>query len=195
VSLTELVADHGGVLGKFLGDGVLVYFQETGVSEAERGRDATRCARLCLAVAPTLERLARRWGKRGLRVMLHTRTGIASGYCAVGDWGGDGRLDYTLIGSVVNLASRLQAEAPPGGILLSETAALLIRQDAKLAQRVLPLPDRVLRGLGTRSLFRLADGIRPVDETPASAKVPANSDHLSDTARPRRSPFVEKSHE
>ena len=111
---------------------------------------------------------------------LDTRTGIASGYCAAGDWGGEGRLDYTLIGSVVNLASRLQSEAPPGGILVSETTALLISQVDGLAHRLVSLPDSELRGLGVRSLFQL------VDETPASAKVPANSDHPSDAALPSR---------
>ena len=178
--LTELVADYGGVLGKFLGDGVLIYFQESGAGEADRGRDAARCARLCLAIAPALELLAQRWRKRGLLVTLDTRTGIASGYCAVGDWGGEGRLDYTLIGSVVNLASRLQSEAPPGGILVSETTALLISQVDGLAHRLVSLPDSELRGLGVRSLFQL------VDETPASAKVPADSDHPSDAALPSR---------
>lgn len=166
-SLADLVADRGGELGKFLGDGVLVYFEESGSAELSRSRDAVRCAQLCVEANRTLLALAERWRQRGLLVSLHTRTGIASGYCAVGDWGGEDRLDFTLIGSVVNLASRLQADAPPGGILLSENAALLICQDPVLARRVEPLPVRNLRGLGLCRPFRLVDG------RPASAKVPA----------------------
>ena len=169
--LADLVADRGGELGKFLGDGVLVYFQENSGRELERGRDAARCARLCVDANRALIALAERWNQRGLLVSLHTRTGIASGSCAVGDWGGGGRLDFTLIGSVVNLASRLQAEAAPGCILLSENAALLICQDPALAGRVEPQPARILRGLGLCRLFCL------VDETPPSAKVPTTSDH------------------
>lgn len=166
-SLADLVADQGGELGKFLGDGVLVYFEESHSGELSRSRDAARCAQLCVAANRTLLALAERWKQRGLLVSLHTRTGIASGYCALGDWGGEDRLDFTLIGSVVNLASRLQADAPPGGILLSENAALLIRQDPALARRVEPLPASNLRGLGLCPRFRL------VDESPPSAKVPA----------------------
>jgi adenylate cyclase len=52
--------------------------------------------------------------------------GINTGYCDVGNFGSDLRMDYTIIGSEVNLAARLEQAAAPGGILISkETYALV----------------------------------------------------------------------
>ncbi len=68
---------------------------------------------------------------------------MASGYCTVGDWGEE-RLDFTVIGAPVNLASRLQAHAGHGGVLVCESTAALVGQDLRLgAERAL-----VLKGIG-----------------------------------------------
>jgi class 3 adenylate cyclase len=153
-------------LSKFLGDGVLVYFPEPqGTKQEQRWQAAVSCALLCLDLQPALQALAATWRRRGLSVALETRAGIASGFCAIGDWGGDGgRLDYTLIGTAVNLASRLQAEAPAGGVLLSAASAGLISEDVRLAGLLAPGQVRQIKGVGACMVHELG----------ASAKVRAN---------------------
>lgn len=52
--------------------------------------------------------------------------GINTGYCTVGNFGTENRMDYTIVGKEVNLASRLESQAEPGEILIShETYALI----------------------------------------------------------------------
>jgi class 3 adenylate cyclase len=162
-TIAELTESRGGVLSKFLGDGALIYF--SAALEEDRWESAVRCARLCLDFSERLDLLAGHWRRRGLTVDLTARAGMASGYCALGDWGSGDRLDYTLIGTPVNLASRLQAAAPESGVLLAGAAAALVCEDADLAARLGPARTIPVRGLGECMVHELT----------ASANVRANS--------------------
>ena len=69
------------------------------------------------------------WGKTfGLKKELQVRMGINTGFCTVGNFGSNDRLDYTAVGSAVNLASRLESAATPGAIMVSEETYLLVKQ-------------------------------------------------------------------
>jgi adenylate cyclase len=66
------------------------------------------------------------WLKLGSERPFQVRIGINTGFCTVGNFGSEDRMDYTIIGNEVNLAARLQSHAEPGGILVThETAALI----------------------------------------------------------------------
>lgn len=162
-TIASLTESRGGVLSKFLGDGALIYFPASRTDQ--RWESAARCARLCLELSDRLDQLAVHWRRRGLSVDLTTRVGMASGYCAIGDWGSGQRLDYTLIGTAVNLASRLQALAPESGVLLASNSATLVSEDADLAAGLGPVRLVPVRGLGECMVHELT----------ASANVRANS--------------------
>jgi class 3 adenylate cyclase len=75
--------------------------------------------------------LQKHWHKLGVSRGLHVRMGITTGFCTVGNFGSEQRLDYTVLGSPVNLAARLQAAAEPDTILIDETTHSLIEDNVK----------------------------------------------------------------
>jgi len=132
-----------GAVSQVVGDGVLLVFGEEGGRSRKRlVADALGC---CRELSGALGSLTMDWQRSGLPCSARVKIGIASGFCSLGDWGGDGRLEYTVIGHPVNLASRLQGLAATGETLVCERTALL----AKVAKVPLSPPVRGhAKGLG-----------------------------------------------
>ena len=63
----------------------------------------------------------------GFEQPFNMRIGINTGYCNVGNFGSNDRMDYTIVGGEVNLTARLEAAADPGGILISYPTYALVR--------------------------------------------------------------------
>ncbi|MEG3639650.1 adenylate/guanylate cyclase domain-containing protein [Magnetococcus sp. PR-3] len=122
--MAQIAQSHGGTLDKFIGDGMLVFF---GDPESRGHReDAQACVAMALEMREQLKSLRQGWSRRGIPEALEVRMGMATGYVTVGNFGSSQRLDYTIIGSTVNLASRLESAAMAGEILISkETYALV----------------------------------------------------------------------
>ena len=130
----------GGTLSKVLGDGAMLVFGESGpVNRRRFVADALLCCRLLCA---ELENLAERWRAEGTPAPVRLKVGMASGFCSLGDWGGGGRLEYTVIGHPVNLASRLESLAGADEVLVCERTGLL----AEVA--LSPVRERAVKGLG-----------------------------------------------
>ena len=70
--------------------------------------------------------LQKYWQSHGVTQEVHVRMGIATGYCTVGNFGSEQRLDYTALGRPVNLAARLQGIADPDAILIDENTHGLV---------------------------------------------------------------------
>ena len=126
--MTSIAIEHGGTIDKFIGDAILVFFgdPETGGDR----NDALRCARMALRMRDRVLELERVWHEHGISRPLRTRMGITTGYCTVGNFGSEHRLEYTVLGSPVNLAARLQAAAEADTILMADSTWLLIRDVA-----------------------------------------------------------------
>lgn len=109
---------YGAYFDKFIGDAMMFYFgdpETKGVQE-----DASACVHMAIAMQNRLRELQTKWREQGLIDRpFETRVGINTGYCTVGNFGSEDRMDYTIIGREVNLASRLQSNADAGGILMS----------------------------------------------------------------------------
>ena len=136
-ALGPLVTEFEGTLDHFLGDGLMVFFNDPlPCPDAPE-----RAVRMALAMQRTIAERAADWRRRGFR--LGFGVGIAQGYATLGRIGFAERVDYTAIGTVSNLAARLCAEAADGQILVSQRVALAV--DALAA--IDPIGDLAIRGL------------------------------------------------
>ena len=123
--MTEIALYFGGTIDKFIGDAILIFF---GDPETEgTALDAEKCVNMAIAMRKRVGELDEVWKKeKGITQGLQVRTGISTGFCTVGNFGSVQRVDYTVLGSPVNLAARLEAACGPQEILVSpETKSLV----------------------------------------------------------------------
>ena len=113
-ALGEIIYRFEGTLERFLGDGLMVLFNDP----IPCSDPAARAVKMAVAMRERVSELTQRWRKLGHD--LGFGVGIAQGYATIGKIGFEGRFDYAAIGSVANLASRLCSEAKPGQILISQ---------------------------------------------------------------------------
>ncbi len=115
--MTNIALDHGATIDKYIGDAMMVFFGDP-ESKGEQ-QDARSCVKMALKMRERISHLQEKWQKQGFADPFIIRMGMNTGYCNVGNFGSDQRLTYTIIGSEVNVAQRLEASAQPGGILMS----------------------------------------------------------------------------
>jgi class 3 adenylate cyclase len=82
---------------------------------------------MAIAMKKKLTDMRRQWDVLGISSPLRVRMGVNTGFCTVGNFGSEERLDYTIVGGAVNLASRLETAAGVDEILLSEDTFSLIK--------------------------------------------------------------------
>jgi class 3 adenylate cyclase/CheY-like chemotaxis protein len=114
--LGNLIEEHEGTLERFVGDGLLVVFNDPVPSASH----TERAACMAIAMRDAIGRLAAGWRRHGHT--LGFGIGIARGHATIGRIGFERRSDYAVIGSVPNLAARLCEEAKDGQILASQRA-------------------------------------------------------------------------
>lgn len=116
--LGTLVSEYDGTIDHRAGDGLMVFFNDPLPCE----EPVFRATKLAFAMHETVSDLAKNWAKSGHD--LGFGIGIAAGYATLGIVGDESRIDYTAIGNVINLASRLCDEAKDGDILVNKRAFL-----------------------------------------------------------------------
>lgn len=116
--MTQIIIDHNGTLDKYIGDAIMAFWG----APLPESQHAYRAAKGVLACANRLETLNKTWEKNG-KPPMRTRFGISTGHMLVGNMGSSDRLQYTVLGDTVNLASRLEAMNKVYGtrILVNET--------------------------------------------------------------------------
>jgi class 3 adenylate cyclase/tetratricopeptide (TPR) repeat protein len=117
----EEVHRYEGTVNQFLGDGFMALFGAPLAHEDDPVRAVLAALAIGRALADHRAEFARRYGS-GIDVRVALNTGLV----VVGSIGDNLRLDYTAVGDTTNLAARLLAHTPPGGILATHATARLV---------------------------------------------------------------------
>ena len=123
-----LVREFEATVGFFAGDGLMVFWNDP----MPCSDPADRAVRMAVALRERFVPLTAGWRKRGHD--LGFAVGVASGYATLGEIGFEGRYEYGVIGSVVNLASRLCDHAVRDQILISARAKLAVEDIAEIEE-------------------------------------------------------------
>jgi adenylate cyclase len=135
--MAECVFRHGGTLDKFMGDAVMAQWGAPLAADD----DADRAVRAAIDMQVSLARLNEGW-RTEHRPELAMGIGIAYGSAFAGNIGSARRLEYTVIGDIVNTAHRLCAVAAPGEVLVSGALCARLRNPVALEEH----PPLTLKG-------------------------------------------------
>lgn len=114
-AMSEVIFSHGGTLDKYIGDGLMAIFGAPTAS----ADDAKNAVRAAVEMQRRVVRLNQELQNEGYNP-IYIGIGLHTGEATIGYIGSDKRSEYTAIGDTVNLASRLEQNARPGQILISE---------------------------------------------------------------------------
>ena len=123
--MADIADQYGATVDKFIGDGIMIFFGDP------KTKGTKQDAETCVAMAQDMQRrmnlLQIKWRQEGIDRNLQVRMGVNTGFCTVGNFGSNDRMNYTAVGTEVNLASRLETACTPGEVLISSSTFLLIQ--------------------------------------------------------------------
>jgi class 3 adenylate cyclase/HAMP domain-containing protein len=131
--MSRIALDHGATIDKYVGDAIMIFFGDPETRGVKA--DALACVEMAIAMQKRMRELGALWRDSGIETPISCRIGIHTGYCTVGNFGSEDRMDYTIIGGAVNLASRLEHEAPDGGILISYETYAHVKDEIRCEER------------------------------------------------------------
>jgi adenylate cyclase len=123
--MSNIAIKHGATIDKFIGDAIVAFFgdpKSRGVKE-----DAVSCVLMAIDMRDKLKELQTKWHNEGFVRPFNSRIGINTGYVTVGNFGSENKMEYTAIGSNMNLAARLESSSKAGEILISHETYLLVK--------------------------------------------------------------------
>ena len=112
---------------------------------------------MSLKMKDRIEELRDYWNRSGVKGGLNVRMGISTGYCTVGNFGSNQRMDYTALGSPVNLSARLQSIADTNQIVISDTTLNLVESKIKYQKFKEITPKGFVRPIQTYKLDHFND--------------------------------------
>ncbi len=123
--MSKIAVKYGGTIDKFIGDSIMIYFSES--STGSEQESARQCVLMAMEMLAKTMALSEDWISRGSPSHLKVRMGINTGFCTMGSFGSSDRMDFTLIGGQVNIASRLEKISDENSITISNATYNLVK--------------------------------------------------------------------
>ncbi len=177
--MSKIALQYGATVDKYVGDAIVMFFGDPttlGVKE-----DALACVQMAIAMQKRVSELAGDWRNSGIETPLRCRIGIHTGYCTVGNFGSEDRMDYTMVGGTVNLTSRLEHEAQPGGVLISFETYAHVKDEVRCEERGHVQVKGIAQPVATYSVVGLKQDV----EQPSTAhlRLELDADRMSGDER------------
>jgi class 3 adenylate cyclase len=141
-TVVPVIFKHGGMLDKFLGDGVMAVF---GIPD-ETDQDPVNAIKCAVDIQREVKALKQRMLQEG-RFSIDVGVGIATGVVVAGNIGTQEQINYTVIGEPVNLAQRLESISKPGEIIVSSLTTDILPASMDLSVRFEPMGSLRVKGL------------------------------------------------
>jgi class 3 adenylate cyclase len=125
--MTQIALKYGATIDKYIGDAIMIFFGDPTSNGVKA--DALNCVQMATIMQNKVNELQEVWKSKGISKPFQIRIGIHTGYCTVGNFGTENRMDYTIVGSAVNVASRIESLAEPGTVYVSEDCWLLVKDE------------------------------------------------------------------
>ena len=153
--LGRAITEHDATIEHYAGDGAMILLNAPLPTE----NHAFQAIKMCLQMRETIGGLTDAWRKRGFE--LGCGAGIAGGYATLGMIGFEGRMDYSAVGTVCNLAARLSDEAEDRQILIPSRVLLQVEDLIEVE----PLGERTFKGIQRSIEVYNVIGLRPSKDT------------------------------
>ena len=131
--MSKIALQYGATIDKYVGDAIVMFFGDPATLGVKQ--DALACVQMAIAMQMRVTELAEEWRNSDIETPLRCRIGIHTPYCTVGNFGSEDRMDYTMVGSTVNPASRLEHQSPSGGILISFETYAQVKDEVRCEER------------------------------------------------------------
>jgi adenylate cyclase len=152
-ALVPLIQAFEGTLDRFVGDGLIVYFNDP----LPCPNPAERAVRLSVAMRAAVAAISETWRRRDYEIGFGI--GIAQGFATLGQIGVEGRFDYSAIGTVINTAARLCEAAKDGQILVTSRVAAAVGETAVVRD----IGTLTIRGLKRPLAVSNVEGVRTME--------------------------------
>ena len=130
--MSEIAIRYGGTIDKYIGDAIVVFFGDP--EYVDDVHHARQCVCMALDMLEAIHAYSRAWSDAGALGGFSVRMGVNTGFCTVGNFGSESRMDYTIIGGQVNIASRIEKFAKPNTLYVSDSTYALVRDIVRISE-------------------------------------------------------------